>query len=103
MQESAMGALNEVLARTSALPETVSAACEYAWEAGVPAELLDSARQECGRRQLRQAAEQALLLALAERSSTLEALEPVLQRAEKAGVEEELLHHARRRMEDPRL
>jgi len=102
LKESAMGALSEVLARTSALPETVSAACEYAWEAGVPAELLDSARQECGRRQLRQAAEQALLLALAERSSTLEVLEPVLQRAEKAGVEEELLHHARRRMEDLR-
>ncbi|CAE7636727.1 TRAPPC6B [Symbiodinium microadriaticum] len=72
--------------------------------AGVPAELLDS---ECGRRQLRQAAEEALLLALAERSLTLEVLEsqaqrPVLQRAEKAGVAEELLHHARRRMEGSR-
>ncbi|CAE8686986.1 unnamed protein product, partial [Polarella glacialis] len=80
--------------------EWLAAAQDRAFEANVQGDLLARAREEIVRRQACQAAEEALLLALAERSALADALTQAVSCAEKAGVDVELLRYARRRLED---
>eukprot|EP00931_Biecheleriopsis_adriatica_P004034 TRINITY_DN105768_c0_g1_i1.p1 TRINITY_DN105768_c0_g1~~TRINITY_DN105768_c0_g1_i1.p1 ORF type:complete len:870 (+),score=238.62 TRINITY_DN105768_c0_g1_i1:74-2683(+) len=100
LQRRASIVLGDEMQRTAAQPDALDAACERAWEAGVQGEILDRAREETGRRQLRQSAEEALLAVLADRTAAVDSLKHAVQRAEKAGVHNDLLSHARRRLED---
>jgi len=105
MQHAAMDALQHVLEQPKVSAETLSDACEQAWQAGVQAEALESAHEECGRRRLRQAAEEALLSTLGERSFSadfMEQLQQVVKQAEKAAVSTDLLNYALGRLEELR-
>jgi len=100
MRCSASQTLEEMLVRKDARAEWLAAAQDRAFEANVQGDLLARAREEIVRRQACQAAEEALLLALAERSALADALTQAVSCAEKAGVDVELLRYARRRLED---
>ena len=104
MQKASMNALQRLLDQPKVSADALSDACEQAWQAGVQAEALESAREECGRRRLRQAAEEALLSMLAERSccSTdfAERLQQALKQAEKAVISSDLMSYAAGRLEE---
>ena len=105
MQQSSMVALGRMLQQRSASAETLAEACEQAWQAGASGEDLELAREECGRRRLRQAAEEALLAALQRRSFSAdfgEQLRQLLRQAEQAAVSRELLGYAAERFEEGR-
>ncbi|CAJ1373396.1 unnamed protein product [Effrenium voratum] len=98
MEGAARAALQQLMAQ-NASAETLSDACEHAWQAGVQCDELDAAREEIGRRHYQQAAEEALLAAF-QRGTPLELFQQALQRAEQAGVATGLLKHANSRLED---
>eukprot|EP00930_Biecheleria_cincta_P048714 TRINITY_DN33991_c0_g1_i1.p1 TRINITY_DN33991_c0_g1~~TRINITY_DN33991_c0_g1_i1.p1 ORF type:complete len:883 (+),score=207.14 TRINITY_DN33991_c0_g1_i1:23-2671(+) len=100
LRQEAASDLEDALQRSGAPPLSLTAACERAWEVGLEGHLVDKAREESGRRQLRESAEEALLKQLVDRSAPADILEYAIARAEKADVHDDLLKHAKRRLQD---